>query len=81
MNLFLYLPPHSAQPPETLKGLIFGSFDRYWRQNSSIDDFSVAVNKLYVNLRKRGYENKELNEEFLEAAKNIDKKKQDCRRK
>ena len=39
MNLYLYLCPSSAHPPGVLKGLIFGSLRRYWRQNSDIKDY------------------------------------------
>ena len=74
MNPFLYLPAHSAHPPGTLKALIFGAFRRYWKQNSSTEDFSAAIQKLYQNLKRRGYNSEQLQQEFRNAAKNIDKK-------
>ena len=77
MNLFLYLPSHSAHPPGTLKGLVFGSFNRYWKQNSLTKDFIKVARKLYVNLKRRGYEEEKLQKVFIEAAQAIDKKQKD----
>ena len=73
-NPFLYLPVHSAHPPGTLKALIFGAFRRYWKQNSSTEDFSTAIQKLYQNIKRRAYNNEQLQREFRNATKNIDKK-------
>jgi hypothetical protein len=35
MNLFLYIPPHSAHPAGVLKSIIYGNLRRYWIQNSN----------------------------------------------
>lgn len=75
LNLFLYLPSHSAHPPGTLKGLVHGALDRYWKQNTHLGDYQAAAMKLYNNLRRRGYDDDTLTAEFRTAAENIDRKR------
>jgi hypothetical protein len=43
-NLFLYIPPTSANSPGVLKSIIFGNVHHYWYQNSNIDDYRYSYN-------------------------------------
>ena len=72
MNLFLYIPSHSASPPGLLKSLVFGLTSTYFRQNSRREDFMSTVNKLYMRLRARGYTKEILTPLFNEAAEKLD---------
>ena len=55
LNLYLYLPPHSAHPPGVLKGLIAGMIHRIFRLNSNKSNIKSALNDLYKQLRTCGY--------------------------
>jgi len=55
MNLYLYLPPHSAHPPGILKGLIYGMILRMKRLTSNESLLKDNVIALYRRLRQRGY--------------------------
>ena len=78
MNLFLYIPSHSASPPGLLKSLVFGLLQTYNRQNSRRDDFKANVRKLYLRLIARGYKKDQLSLVFTEAAEKLDTPK--CKR-
>ena len=56
MNLFLYIPHHSAHTPGLLKSLAYGLISTYKRQNSSDHDFQSNVGKLFKRLLARGYD-------------------------
>jgi hypothetical protein len=69
MNLYLYLCPSSAHQPGVLnKGLIFGSLQRYWRQNSATADYQHRVHKLYDHLQDRGHREEDITPIFHEAS-------------
>ena len=55
MNLYLYIPNHSASPPGLLKSLVYGLLSTYKRQNSDDKDFRFIVGKLFERLIARGY--------------------------
>jgi hypothetical protein len=55
LNLYLYLPSHSAHPPGVLKGLIIGTFRRIQRLTSDSSLRLQQARKLYERLRLRGY--------------------------
>jgi hypothetical protein len=55
LNLYLYLPPHSAHPPGVLTGLIFCMIRRVYRLTSDPADCKVYLRKFYTRLRYRGY--------------------------
>jgi hypothetical protein len=74
MNLFLYIPAHSAHPPGVLKSLIFGLIQTYHRQNSNEQDFQHNVNKLFGWLLARGHYYDNIFPIFIEAATKIDLK-------
>ena len=54
MNLYLYIPPHSAHPASCLKGLIYGVLLRYWEQNTDHEDFVKLAGLLFRRLLDRG---------------------------
>jgi hypothetical protein len=55
MNLYLYIPPTSAHPPNMLKGLIFGRLRAYWIQNTHTDNFIHFSTLLAKRLTARGW--------------------------
>jgi hypothetical protein len=55
MNLYLYLPPHSAHPPGVLRGLIIGMVKRIYRLTSSLHDKKTAIHTFFRRLVARGY--------------------------
>jgi len=71
LNLYLYIPPHSAHPPGVQKSLVFGCLLKYWKQNSNPDDF-VQITKLFFHrLQARGHTAEDLRILFMEAAKKL----------
>ena len=74
MNLFLYIPEHSAHPPGLTKSLITGLLETYYRQNSQKEDFIYTSNLLYKRLLARGHKAKNIKLIFDSAASNIHNK-------
>ena len=72
MNLYLYIPPHSAHPSSCLKGLIFGILIRYWQQNTDTKDFVDLAGKFYNRLLARGHAEETIAPLFRSAASHID---------
>ena len=50
MNLYLYIPPHSAHPPGMLNSLLIGCLRRYWLQYTNIEDFKQISKQLVHQL-------------------------------
>jgi hypothetical protein len=55
LNLYLYLPPHSAHPPGVLTGLVYGMIRRAYRLTTDPTDCQAYLRKFYTRLRYRGY--------------------------
>jgi hypothetical protein len=55
LNLYLYLPPHSAHPPGALSGLIHGLIKRIYRLTSDPADCENNLQDMWLRLRRRGY--------------------------
>jgi hypothetical protein len=55
LNLYLYLPPHSAHLPGVLTGLIYGMIRRVYRLTSCPNDCFTYLKKFYGRLHERGY--------------------------
>jgi hypothetical protein len=55
MNLYLYLPPHSAHPPGVLRGLIIGMIKRIFRLTTAFSDKETSVFTFFGRLVARGY--------------------------
>lgn len=60
LNLYLYLPSHSAHPPGVLKGLIHGMLLRINRLTTNPDARIACIRKFYQRLRARGYSSSQL---------------------
>ena len=73
MNLYLYIPAHSAHPPSCLKGLISGEMFRYWLQNNT-RDFETILSKFIQRLTERGHQIENLIPLFRQAAINLSTK-------
>ena len=74
LNLFLYLPPHSAHPPGVLKSLVYGMLGRFQRQNSNRNDYVRLVRQFAQQLMARGHDIIQLRPLFLQAANHLDLK-------
>ena len=64
MNLFLYIPPHSAHPQNTIKSLIYGLLKTYQRQNPDPNDFQNMSILLFKRLQARGHQHHNLKQIF-----------------
>jgi hypothetical protein len=80
MNLFLYIPGHSAHPPGIVKSLIHGLVHTYYRQNSKRIHFRKNIRQLFGRLLVRGHLHNDIYPIFLEAAQAIDKKEHNKQR-
>ena len=67
LNLYLYLPPHSAHPPGVLMGLILGMVLRIHRLTLCPLQRQTALRNFYRRLRARGYLPQALNPIFERA--------------
>jgi hypothetical protein len=55
LNLYLYIPPHSAHPQSFFKGFIAGEILCYWRQNTDTEDY-IQITSLFIQrLLQRGH--------------------------
>ena len=55
LNLYLYIPPHSAHPPGVLNGLVLGNTNRIYTLCSNQDDTKRLIKDFYARLADRGY--------------------------
>ena len=55
LNLYLYIPPHSAHPPGVLTGLVLGNAHRIYTLCSDPADVRRHLRDLYHRLRVRGH--------------------------
>jgi hypothetical protein len=67
LNLYLYLPPHSAHPPGVLRGLVTGNVIRICRLTSLWEDSETAIRTFYRRLLRRGYSPEILRPLFADA--------------
>jgi hypothetical protein len=72
MNLYLFRPPASVQPPSILYGLIYGTLHRLFWQNSEKDTFETLSLKFFQQLQARGHSTSKLAQLFLKAATRVD---------
>jgi hypothetical protein len=55
LNLYLYIPPHSAHPPGVLSGLILGMIFRIYSLCTDPADAHMKVKTFYNRVLARGY--------------------------
>jgi hypothetical protein len=67
MNLYLYLPPHSAHPPGILRGLIIGMIKRIYRLTTTYADQQDSIHIFFRRLVARGYRPETLRPIFSDA--------------
>ena len=72
MNLYTYIPPHSAHPPGVIKGLIHGSIRRFWKCNTLKEYFITVTKEFFQHLISRGHNSDNLQCMFTEAAVYLD---------
>ena len=74
LNLYLYIPPHSAHPPGCLKGIIYGELRRYWTQNSDIHDY-IDIARLFTHQRllARGFHSEQITPLFHAATLSLER--------
>jgi hypothetical protein len=73
LNLYLYIPPHSAHPPGVTFGLIFGMIKRIFRLTTDTADQKSAVTDLFRRLQARGHQATDILPMFLAALSNVSK--------
>ena len=71
LNLYLYIPPHSAHPPGVQKSLVYGCLQKYWKQNSDVEDYKRITRLFFDRLQTRGHEPSNLRTIFLDAASKL----------
>ncbi len=71
LNLYLYIPPHSAHAPGILRGLVVGMTERIFRLTSHWRDKQSALQNLFFRLCNRGYTPSQLRPLFNSALSRI----------
>ena len=56
MNLYLYIPPHSAHPPGVLTVIVSGNIRRFHSICSNQEDINRRIKYFYARLLIRGYQ-------------------------
>jgi hypothetical protein len=74
LNLHIYIPAASAHSPDTLKGMIYGNLQRYWRQNTKHEDYISMVKAFGNHLTNRGHDITTIITHLKDAANHIAKK-------
>lgn len=69
LNLYMYIPPHSAHPPGILRGMITGYITRVFRLTSTKSDCEASIRNFYRRLCARGYTPSRLLPLFHDALK------------
>ena len=67
MNLYLYIPPHSAHSPGVLRGLVIGMTLRIVRLTTALQDKKNSLRSFFLRLCNRGYSSDTLRKLFAEA--------------
>lgn len=70
LNLYLYIPPHSAHSPGVLAGLVMGNVLRMFQLCSHQADCQIKIQEFYRRLLKRGYKPSTLLPMFTKAIEN-----------
>jgi hypothetical protein len=75
MDLYLYLPPRLAHPPDVLTGLTMGMTKRIYALTTKLDDQAQSLCLLFLRLCNRGYDQATLRPLFEIAIKKAHTKK------
>jgi len=67
LNLYQYIPPHSAHPPKMIQGIIYGLLKNYYIQNTKKEDYHNITIKLYHRLVARGWNAADIKSHILAA--------------
>jgi len=67
INLYQYLPPHSAHAPHIMKGVTYSLLRQYKRQNSLESDYIKQAKLLFQRLVARGWNPNVIKQYVLEA--------------
>jgi hypothetical protein len=60
LNLYLYIPPHSAHPPGVLNGLVIGNIHRIFTLCSTETKIKELITMFYDRLIVRGYKDTDI---------------------
>ena len=71
MNLYLYLPPITAHPPDTIRSLIHGRVRAYFLHNTRRTSFLNECCLLAKYLLKRGWQWSDIKHHFIKAHKDL----------
>lgn len=74
MNLYLYLPPHSAHPADVIRSIVFGRTRAYFLHNTYEKDYVRNCYLLAKHLLARGWDWERLSPLFEEAAELLTRK-------
>jgi hypothetical protein len=72
LNLYLYIPPHSAHAPGILTGLVFGMMERIFCLTTHWRDQKTSIRNLFLRLCNRGYSSTALKPIFAAALDRIE---------
>lgn len=71
LNLYQYIPPMSAHPPNMIKGIIYSLMRSYYRQNTLTSDYHNIAVKLFERHVARGWDRALIKSLILEADQRI----------
>ena len=71
LNLYQYIPPMSAHPPNMIKGIIYSLMRNYYRQNTLESDYYDIAAKLFARHVARGWSRDLMKSLILDADKRI----------
>jgi hypothetical protein len=72
MNLYLYIPPHSAHSPSVIRGMTYGLLRKYHEQNTHREDYIELTVLLFRRLRARGWDAGLLKSIFNDASAKVE---------
>jgi len=71
INLFQYISPNSAHPPWMIKGIISSMLNRYYYQNTYVEDYWTVSMQFYNHLKDRGWDGAIIEPHFVVAHERI----------
>ena len=74
LNLYLYIPPHSAHAPGVAQSLVFGMVRRIFTLTTGCSDRLQSCRDLFIRLVARGYDSSTLKGLFRQALSKLEVK-------